>query len=61
MQRVGFYLAAAGALAGLVGTSFPEISRYASGVAFCCTGFSVWRHFFTCPSQPGNLSKMSNG
>jgi hypothetical protein len=39
---VGFYFAAAGALAGLVGAAFPEISRYASGVAFCCTGFSVW-------------------
>ncbi len=41
-QKLGFYLAAVGALAGLIGTSFPEVSRYASGVAFCCTGFSVW-------------------
>jgi hypothetical protein len=39
---IGFYFAAAGAFVGLIGTSFPEISRYASGVAFCCTGFSVW-------------------
>jgi hypothetical protein len=41
-QMVGFYFAAAGAFAGLFGTAFPEVSRYASGVAFCCTGFSVW-------------------
>ena len=41
-QMVGFFFAAAGALAGLIGTAFPEVSRYASSVAFCCTGFSVW-------------------
>jgi hypothetical protein len=41
-QMVGFYFAAAGAFAGLVGAAFPKVSRYASGVAFCCTGFSVW-------------------
>jgi hypothetical protein len=41
-QMVGFYFAAAGAFASLVGVAFPEICRYASGVAFCCTWFSVW-------------------